>query len=81
MADETFMDWLAHSIQRSLSVYLIGAVVVLVAFGGWTFYRAFLKKAPPTTTIQNEAGGFVDARQFHQGALSCMRIEPIKMKP
>ena len=78
MKNETFMDWLTHSIQRSVSVYIIGAIVALVAFGGWTFYRAFIKKALPTTTIQNQDGGIVDSRQFHQGFLSCMRIEAIK---
>ena len=72
---ETFQEWLIHSVQRSVSVYLIGAVVAIVVFFGWTFYRAFLQKAQPTQTIQH--ADVVDSRQFHQ-TFGCLRVEAIR---
>ena len=75
MADEPiatvsspFMDGLRHSVERSISVYIISAILALVSFGGWTFYRAFIKKPEPTQTqnIAKTDAVINDSRQIHQ---------------
>jgi hypothetical protein len=76
-ADTSFMDWIKHSIERSLSVYVIGLAVGCIVFVGYGLYKGYVRKPDATQTIQR--ADLVDSRTFKQ-TFGCMTIQAMKAK-